>query len=148
MAMRRQIVLILCTGNSCRSQMAEGFLRKYQGQKWEVHSAGMDPKGEVHPLAVKAMAEVGIDISQQRPKSSTKYLGHYPVAHILIVCDKANSTCPRIWPGAFTRSYMPVDDPALAKGTEEEQLKVFRRVRDELDTLMKTWEPKIEGRRQ
>ena len=146
MSERRPIVLILCTGNSCRSQMAEAFLRKYQGHKWDVHSAGMDPKDEVHPLAVKAMAEIGIDITHQRPKSSKAYLGHYPVAHILIVCDKANNSCPRIWPGAFTRSYMPMEDPAEAEGTEEEKLRVFRRVRDELGSLMKTWEPKFEDR--
>lgn len=143
---RRRIVLILCTGNSCRSQMAEGFLRKYHGDKWDVHSAGMDPKAEVHPLAVRVMAEVGIDIAHHRPKSLTEYLGRHPVAHILIVCDKANGTCPRIWPGAFTRSYMPVDDPAEAEGTEQERLEVFRRVRDELDGAMKTWQPKPEDR--
>ena len=146
MTARLPIVLILCTGNSCRSQMAEALLRKHQGEKYDVHSAGMDPKEEVHPLAIKVMAEIGIDISGQRPKSSKMYLGHHPVKHILIVCDKANNTCPRIWPGAFTRTYMPIDDPAEARGSEEEKLTVFRRVRDELDAAMRTWEPKAEAK--
>ena len=146
MSVGNPIVLILCTGNSCRSQMAEAFLKKHQGDKYEAHSAGMDPKEEVHPMAVKVMAEIGIDISHQRPKSAKSYLGHFPVRHILIVCDNANNSCPRIWPGAYTRTYVPLDDPAEAEGTEEEKLIVFRRVRDELDEIMKTWEPKVEGR--
>ena len=147
MATRLPLVLILCTGNSCRSQMAEALLRKHQGSTYDVHSAGMDPKDEVHPLAIKVMAEIGIDISQHRPKSSRDYLGHHPVRHILIVCNKANGTCPRIWPGAFTRTYMPFDDPAGAEGTEAERLAVFRRVRDELDQMLANWEPTTETAR-
>ena len=141
------IVLILCTGNSCRSQMAEGFLRKYQGDKFEPHSAGTEPKPEVHPMAVKVMAEVGIDISGQKPKALNTYLGRAPVKHLLIVCDKANGTCPRIWPGAYTRAYMPFDDPATFEGTEEQTLAEFRRVRDQIGEAMKVWVPKVEGRR-
>ena len=147
MATHPPMVLILCTGNSCRSQMAEALLRKHQGDKYEVHSAGMDPKEEVHPLAVKVMAEIGLDISRQRTKSSREYLGHHPVRHVLIVCDKANGTCPRIWPGAYTRTYMPFDDPAEAEGTEAQKLAVFRRVRDQLDEAMAAWEPKAEAAR-
>jgi arsenate reductase len=147
MAARLPMVLILCTGNSCRSQMAEALLRKHQGNKYDVHSAGMDPKEEVHPLAIRVMAEIGIDISHHRPKSSREYLGFHPVRHILIVCNKANGTCPRIWPGAFTRTYMPFDDPAEAEGTEAEKLTVFRRVRDELDQMLAIWEPKAEAAR-
>ncbi len=82
----------------------------------------MEPRPEIHPLAVKVMAEVGIDISQQRPKSVSTYLGKALVRHILIVCDKANGTCPRIWPGTFSRTFMPFDDPASFEGTEEEKL--------------------------
>lgn len=146
MAARPPLVLILCTGNSCRSQMAQALLRKHQCDKYDVHSAGMDPKDQVHPLAVKVMAEIGIDISDQRPKSSRTYLGHQPVRHILIVCNKASGTCPRIWPGAATRTYMPFDDPAEAAGTTSEKIAVFRRVRDELDRAMAVWEPKVEGK--
>lgn len=139
--MIKPVVLILCTGNSCRSQMAEAFLRKHQGDKFEVASAGTDPKPEVHPLAVRAMNEIGIDIGHQRPKHLDGFLGKSAVRHVVIVCDNANSSCPRIWPGAFSRNYVPFDDPAHASGTVEEQLKVFRRVRDEIDQAMRTWKP-------
>lgn len=138
---QKPAVLILCTGNSCRSQMAEAFLRAAQGDKYEVHSAGTEPKDAVHPLAVRVMNEIGVDISEQWPKSTRDFLGKVAVAHILIVCDNANQTCPRIWPGAFTRSFVPFDDPADATGSEEEQLTVFRRVRDEIAHSMKTWKP-------
>jgi arsenate reductase len=134
-------VLILCTGNSARSQMAEALLRKYQGDEYNVASAGTEPKPQVHPLAVRAMDEIGIDISDQKPRNLTHFLGKTNVAHLLIVCDKANSSCPRVWPGAYTRSYLPFDDPAHALGTPEQQLEVFRRVRDEISEAMKTWKP-------
>lgn len=137
----KPIVLILCTGNSCRSQMAEALLRKHQGDRFDVHSAGTSPKPNVHPLAVRVMREIGIDITPQRPKSTTEYLGKLPVKHLLIVCDRANASCPRVWPGTFSRSYVPFDDPAEATGSEEEQLKVFRRVRDEIDRAMRDWSP-------
>src|ERR1017187_9853046 len=106
MEIRRPVVLVLCTGNSCRSQMAEGFLRHYAAEKYAAYSAGTDPKPEVHLLAVKVMLEVGIDISSAKPKPLTDFLGKLAVKHLLIVCDKANATCPRIWPGAFTRTYL------------------------------------------
>ena len=138
---RKPIVLILCTGNSCRSQIAEGFLRKYQSNDFDVHSAGTDPKDEVHPLAIKVMQEIGVDISGQSPKAIEGYLGHAPVTHLLIVCDKANSTGPRIWPGTLSRTFMPFEDPAEASGTQEEILSVFRRVRDQISKAMKDWKP-------
>jgi arsenate reductase len=144
MSNQKPMVLILCTGNSCRSQMAEGFLRHYHGDQYDVASAGTDPKPQVHPLAVRVMEEVGIDISRQRPKALSRFLGTAPVRHLLIVCDKANGTCPRIWPGAYTREYMPFNDPADATGTEAEVLAVFRRVRDEIGQAMQQWEPKVE----
>jgi len=137
----KPLVLILCTGNSCRSQMAEAFLRKHQGDTYEVASAGTDPKDRVHPLAVRVMSEAGIDISAQRPKPISEFLGKQPVRFLLIVCDNANQSCPRTWPGAYQRSYIPFDDPAEAEGTEPQKLSVFRRVRDEIDAAMKTWAP-------
>jgi arsenate reductase (thioredoxin) len=137
----RTLVLVLCTGNSCRSQMAEGFLREYHGDQYDVASAGTDPKPEVHPLAVRVMDELGIDISSQRPKALTDFLGRAPVRHLLIVCDKANESCPRIWPGAYTRDYLSFDDPAEAQGTEQQRLVVFRRVRDEIGRAMRAWAP-------
>src|SRR5260370_18705372 len=123
----KPIVLILCTGNSCRSQMAEACLREYQGDACEPRSAGTNPAAEVHPLAIQVMGEVGIDISGQKPKSLETYLGRTPVRHLLIVCDKANGTCPRIWPGAITRSYLPFDDPAPSQGSEDASLLWCRR---------------------
>jgi arsenate reductase len=144
MTTQKPIVLILCTGNSARSQMAEALLRKHRGNEFEVHSAGTEPKDVVHPLAIRAMAEVGIDIARARPKDLTNYLGHLPVRHLIIVCDRANESCPRVWPGAFTRTYLPFEDPARATGTESERLEVFRRVRDELSDAMATWKPAME----
>jgi arsenate reductase len=140
------MVLILCTGNSCRSQMAEGFLRKYQGDRFEVASGGTRPKEAVHPLAVQVMAEIGIDISSQRPTLLDEYLGYAPVRHLLIVCDKANESCPRIWPGAISRTFMPFDDPAEFEGSSEETLATFRRVRDEIGAAMKEWTPETPAR--
>lgn len=137
----KPIALILCTGNSCRSQMAEALLRKYQGDLYEVASAGTEPKPEVHPLAVQVMEEIGIDIRSHRPKDLSEFLDKAAVRFLIIVCDRANSSCPRTWPGTFSRSYLPFDDPAHAEGTLEEQLKVFRRVRDEIGVAMKSWKP-------
>jgi arsenate reductase len=134
-------VLILCTGNSARSQMAEALLRKYQGETYNVASAGTEPKSQVHPLAIRVMNEIGIDISDQKPKNLTDFLGKANVVHLLIVCDRANSSCPRIWPGTYSRTYLPFDDPAHVEGTFEEQLAVFRRVRDEIAEAMKIWKP-------
>jgi arsenate reductase len=137
----KPIVLVLCTGNSCRSQMAEAFLRKYQSDRFTAASAGTDPKPQVHPLAVRVMKEVGLDISHQRPKDLRDFLGQQPVRHVLIVCDNANQSCPRAWPGTFTRTFMPFDDPAEATGSEEARLEVFRRVRDEIAQAMQKWTP-------
>jgi arsenate reductase len=139
-------ILVLCTGNSCRSQMAEGFLRKNRGDRFDVESAGTEPKSEVHPLAVRVMAEIGIDISRQRPKLIPDFSREALATHLLIVCDKANAACPRIAAGNFTKTYMPFDDPAGATGSEEQRLDVFRRVRDEIGRAMKTWEPASSGR--
>ena len=140
----KPLILVLCTGNSARSQMAEGFLRKYKGGRFSVASAGTEPKSEVHPLAVRAMKEIAIDISGQRPKNSRDFLGKATVRHVLIVCDNANRSCPALWPGAFSRTFMPFDDPAAAVGTEEQRLAVFRRVRDEIDAAMSKWDPEAD----
>ena len=121
-------VLFLCTGNSCRSQMAEGFLRA-SGDEYEAHSAGTKPTA-VNPLAVEVMREVGIDISGCRSKNVTSYLGqHFRV--VITVCDNAKEHCP-IFPGPCRREHWPFEDPAEATGTREQQLAVFRRVRDRI----------------
>ena len=137
----KPMILVLCTGNSARSQMAEAFLRKCKGGHFTVASAGTQPKSEVHSLAVRVMDEIGIDISKQRPKDIKEFLGKEPVRHVLIVCDSANQSCPRIWPGTFSRTSMPFDDPAAATGNEADKLAVFRRVRDEISKAMRKWIP-------
>ena len=134
-------VLFLCTGNSARSQMAEGLLRNMDGHNFEAISAGLEPNREVHPLAIRAMAEIGIDISKQHPKDITKYLGRSMVSYLVIVCDHAAQHCPTVWPGLSDRNRLvwPHEDPSQAEGTEEERLEVFRRVRDELKARLQDW---------
>ena len=132
-------LLVLCTGNSCRSQIAEGYLKHFAGDQFNVHSAGTEPKDEVHPLAVKVMAEDGIDISQQHPKHLKTYLGVMPVRYLVIVCGGANENCPRIWPGMLERLYWPFDDPAAFAGTPDETLHEFRRVRNDIKQKILTW---------
>ncbi|MEI8186987.1 MAG: arsenate reductase ArsC [Chlorobiaceae bacterium] len=138
---KKQNVLFLCTGNSCRSQMAEGLLRYLAGERFEALSAGLEPNDEVHPLAIEVMAEIGIDISSQQPKAVDLFLGKTVIQYLMIVCNKAQSTCPRIWPGLpdEKRYYWPVNDPAPIAGSTEEQLAGFREVRDELQQNITSW---------
>jgi len=138
---KKKNVLFLCTGNSARSQMAEGLLRHIAGDRFEVLSAGLDPKDEVHPLAVEVMREIGIEIGDQKPKTVEVFLGRVPVNYLIVVCNRAQATCPRIWPGLMdgNRYYWPVDDPVEAAGGVEEQLAVFRTVRDELQQKLIEW---------
>lgn len=133
----RPVVLILCTGNSCRSQMAEAFLRAAAGDLLEVHSAGSNPAGYVHPLAVKAMAEIGLDISTHRSKALTEFLGR-PVETVISVCAAADAACP-MFPGQVNRHHWPFDDPAKATGTEAEQMEMFRRVRDQIRRVFEAY---------
>jgi arsenate reductase (thioredoxin) len=132
-------LLVLCTGNSCRSQIAEGYFRALAGDRFNVLSAGTDPKDEVHPLAVRVMREDGVDISEQRPKHLKAYLGQVSVRYLVIVCGGANENCPRIWPGMNQRLYWPFDDPAAFAGSTEDTLHEFRRVRDEIKTKILSW---------
>jgi len=127
--MNKKRVLILCTGNSARSQMAEGLLRHIAGEKFEVESAGT-VASFVRPPAIAAMAEIGIDISGHRSKCLDEFLDQ-PFDYVITVCDNAAENCP-IFPGKATRVHWSFDDPAEAIGTDEEQLAVFRRVRDEI----------------
>ncbi len=125
---RRQRVLVLCTGNSCRSQMAEGFVNALLGEDWEARSAGTQPAARVHPLAVKAMAEAGVDISGGRPNGVDRYLDQ-PWDLVITVCDSARESCP-VFPGKVEKLHIAFPDPAQAEGTEEERMRVFRTVRD------------------
>ena len=122
------LVLVLCTGNSCRSHMAEGFLRAASRNRFRVASAGSKPAGYVHPLAIKAMAEVGIDISGHASKHLSEFLNE-PVETVITVCGNADEACP-IFPGQVNRHHWPFHDPAHATGTEEQKMTVFREVRD------------------
>ena len=132
-------ILVLCTGNSCRSQMAEGYLRHLAGHLFNVYSAGTEPKDEVHPLAVQVMREIGIDISEQRPRGIKEFLGRLPVRFLIIVCSGANENCPRVFPGLVERIFWPFDDPAQFEGTPDETLAEFRRVRDEIRERIIEW---------
>lgn len=136
--MSKQRVLFLCTGNSARSQMAEAFLRKYAGDVLEPHSAGLEPKG-LHPLTVRVMQEVGIDISNQRSKGIETYLGKTLFQYLITVCDDADKNCPTTWPGVNKRMHWSFEDPARFDGTEEEKLARFREVRDRIEHRIKAW---------
>ena len=127
-------VLFLCTGNSCRSQMAEGLLRNLAPAAYESLSAGSRPAEAVHPMAIAVMQELEIDISAQQPKSIEVFLaGEQPVPNIVIsVCEKASEECPAFTGAEVLSMSLPFDDPAAAEGDDEEKLAVFRRVRDEI----------------
>src|SRR5882757_9605338 len=126
----KPLVLVLCTGNSCRSHLAEGILRNSAGDLVEVASAGSKPAGYVHPLAIRVMQEIGIDISTHHSKHLDEFLNQ-PVQTVITVCGNADQVCP-MFPGQVNRHHWGFDDPAHATGTEEEQFAVFRRVRDEI----------------
>ncbi len=133
----KPMVLILCTGNSCRSHLAEGVLRAAVGELLDVQSAGSQPAGYVHPLAVRVMKEIGIDISGHRSKHLNEFL-QQPVETVVTVCGQADQACP-VFPGQVNRYHWGFDDPAKAAGTEEEKLAVFRRVRDEIRKVFEAY---------
>ncbi|MBL9179564.1 MAG: arsenate reductase ArsC [Verrucomicrobiaceae bacterium] len=138
----KPLVLILCTGNSCRSHLAEGLLRHVAGDFLEIASAGSKPAGYVHPLGVKAMAEIGIDISAHTSKQMNDFLSR-DVETVITVCGNADQACP-MYPGQINRHHWPFDDPAHATGSEEEIMNVFRRVRDEIKAVFTAY---ADGRR-
>jgi arsenate reductase len=128
--MMKKRVLFLCTGNSARSQMAEGLVNHFLGDRWEAYSAGTAPTGHVHPLATQVMAELGIDISHQRSKGVDEFRdAEFDL--VVTVCDNAASNCP-LWLGPGRVKHMGFPDPAAATGSEAERLAVFRQVRDGL----------------
>lgn len=140
--MSKPRVLFLCTGNSCRSQMAEGWLRHLAGDRFAVFSAGTHPAG-VNPDAVRVMNEAGVDISGQQSKSVGSFLGQH-FAYVITVCDRANESCP-IFPGMARRLHWPFEDPAHARGSEEQRLAVFRRVRDQIAARLRQFVEKDAG---
>lgn len=130
-------ILVLCTGNSCRSHIGEGFLRNALGEHANVVSAGSKPAGYVHPLAIKVMAEVGIDISAHRSKHLNEFI-EQRVDTVITVCGNADQACP-IFPGQLNRYHWPFLDPAHAKGSDEEILNCFRTVRDEIRRVFEAY---------
>lgn len=139
MAEGKPAVLFLCSANTCRSQMAEAFLRKHAGDRFVAHGAGLAPGEDIHPLARRAMAEVGLDMAGQRPKAAGEYLGRRAFRYVVIVCDRAASRCPSSWPGVTERLFWPFEDPAALEGTEEERLARFREVRDLIEAKVLSW---------
>lgn len=135
--MDKPLILILCTGNSCRSHLAEGILRAALGAAFHVASAGSKPAGYVHPLAIRAMAEIGLDISEHRSKHLEEFL-HAEVETVITVCGNADQVCP-MFPGQVNRHHWGFDDPAHATGTEDSQYAVFRRVRDEIKRVFEAY---------
>ena len=127
--MTKKQILILCTGNSARSQMAEGLLRHEGGSQFDVYSAGTRPS-IVRPEAIEAMREVGIDISGQRSKSVDEFLGKQ-LDTVITVCDNAKESCP-VFPDAVLRLHWPFSDPAAVEGSQQERLEAFRKVRDQI----------------
>jgi arsenate reductase len=131
-----QRVLFLCTHNSARSQMAEAFLRALAGDRFEAESAGTEAT-RVHPLAIRAMAEDGIDLSGHRSKTLDRFLDQ-PWDYVITVCDSANERCP-VFPRTARRVHWSFEDPSRANGSDEERLAVFRRVRDEIRARLCAW---------
>lgn len=131
-------VLFLCTGNSARSQMAEVFLRYYAGDRFEAHSAGLEPK-PINPLTLAVMEEIGFDLSEQRSKGVEVYLGKTHFEYLITVCDDADKNCPTVWPGVNQRLHWSFEDPAQFVGTEEQKLAKFRQVRDAIQERVKAW---------
>lgn len=132
-------VLVLCTGNSARSQMAEAFLRRHGGDRFAVYSAGTEPAAAINPLTVEVMRERGIDLSGSRPKHLREYLGTLPIHTVIIVCDSAARSCPAVWPGARQRLFWPFDDPTAAAASDADRLERFRRVRDAIEARVVEW---------
>jgi arsenate reductase len=134
--MTRSKILFLCTHNSARSQMAEGFLRAAAGDRFEAESAGTE-KTRVHPLAIRAMREVGVDIGSHQSKTLDGFLNE-PWDYVITVCDSANESCP-IFPRTVRRLHWSFEDPSRATGTEDERLQVFRRIRDDISARIRAW---------
>jgi len=130
-------VLFLCTGNSARSQMAEAFLREYASDRFEVFSAGLEPK-DIHPLAIQVMKEKGISMEGQYSKPLSIFMGKANFDWLITVCDNADKKCP-FFPGMGSRLHWPFEDPAKFVGPEQEKLEKFRSIRDAIEIKIKEW---------
>ena len=131
-------VLFLCTINSARSQMAEAFLKKYGGEKFEAYSAGLEPK-PIHPYTEQIMQEIGVPLTDQYSKSFREYMGKVHFAYLITVCAEAEKNCPTTFPGVGQRLHWSFEDPAAFVGSEDEKIGKFREVRDEIEQKIKEW---------
>jgi arsenate reductase (thioredoxin) len=136
--MQKTKVLFLCTGNSARSQMAEALLKQRAGDRFEVHSAGLEPKG-IHPFTLQVMEELGYDLRDQRSKDVSEYLGKHHFGYLITVCAHAEEHCPRTFLGVSERMHWPIEDPAAFVGSDAETLERFRQARDELAERIEAW---------
>ncbi len=136
--MNKTNVLFLCTSNSARSQMAEALLRKYAGDQFEVYSAGLEPKG-INPYTVRVMNENGMGISGQWSKDGREYMGKKHFGYLITVCRNAEERCPTTFPGISRRLHWAFEDPAAFRGSEEDTLAVFRKVRDQIAERIRSW---------
>ena len=136
-------VLFLCTGNSARSQIAEGLLRHYAGDRFEVYSAGLEPKG-MNPFTVRVMEEIGIPLTGQYSKDVREYMGKLHFSYLITVCANAEERCPTTFPGVSQRMHWAFDDPAAIEGSNEERLAKFREVRDQIDRRIGEWLGELE----
>ena len=137
--MQKPRVVFLCTGNSARSQMAEAFLTAYAGDHFEVHSAGLEPKGQILPEVLTVMKERGLEMEGQSPKSVSTYLGRTIFAHTITVCGDAEENCPAIFLNMGKHEHWPFDDPAKFQGSASEKLELTRQVRDQIDERILHW---------
>lgn len=135
--MEKQRVLFLCTGNSARSQMAEAILRHLAGDRFEVYSAGLEPKG-INPFTLLVIQEMGLDMSAQYSKPLTEYMGKKHFSYLITVCDSAGEKCP-IFPGMGMRLHWSFEDPAAFVGPRDEKMANFRQVRGQIEERIKTW---------
>jgi len=134
----KQKVLFLCTANSARSQMAEAFLRRYAPDRFEAYSAGLEPK-EINPLTKQVMSEVGIDISGQRSKPLSEYMGKVHFGYLVTVCSQADEKCPSTFPGMGRRIRWNFEDPTAFVGTAADKLNKFREIRDQIKNTILEW---------
>jgi len=131
-------VLFICTGNSARSQMAEAFLKKHGGDQFEAYSAGTEPK-DIHPYTQLVMEEVGISLSGHYSKHLKEYMGKINFAYVIILCEEAEKQCPTTFPGIVQRLHWSFEDPFTFSGSDEEKVKKFREVRDQIEQRVKSW---------
>lgn len=135
---RKQRVLFMCTGNSARSQMAEAFLKKYGHDRFEIHSAGLDPS-VINPFTIKVMEEIGYDMSEHEAKSVREYLGKQQFTYVITVCSKAEDRCPTSFLGELHRLHWPFEDPAAFEGSDEAKTAFFKEICDQISDKVQGW---------